>query len=75
MLALTGPFFTAFVAATLVPAQSEALLVALLLVVTEPVWLFLSVATVGNVLGAVANWAIGRFLMRYSDHARFPFSS
>ncbi len=75
MLALTGLFLAAFIAATLIPAQSEAVLVALLLAGTEPVWLLLSVATVGNVLGAVVNWAIGRFLMRYSDHPRFPFSS
>lgn len=75
MLALTGLFLAAFIAATLFPAQSEAVLVALLLAGTEPVWLLLSVATVGNVLGAVVNWAIGRFLMRYSDHPRFPFSS
>ncbi len=75
MLALTGLFLAAFIAATLIPAQSEAVLVALLLAGTELVWLLLSVATVGNVLGAVVNWAIGRFLMRYSDHPRFPFSS
>lgn len=75
MLALMGLFLAAFIAATLIPAQSEAVLVALLLAETEPVWLLLSVATVGNVLGAVINWAIGRFLMRYSDHPRFPFSS
>lgn len=75
MLALTGLFLAAFIAATLIPAQSEAVLVALLLAGTEPVWLLLSVATVGNVLGAVVNWAIGQFLMRYSDHPRFPFSS
>lgn len=75
MLALTGLFLAAFIAATLIPAQSEAVLVALLLAGTQPVWLLLSVATVGNVLGAVINWAIGRFLMRFSDHPRFPFSS
>lgn len=75
MLALMGLFLAALIAATLIPAQSEAVLVALLLAGTEPVWLLLSVATVGNVLGAIVNWAIGRFLMRYSDHPRFPFSS
>jgi len=75
MLALTGLFLAAFIAATLIPAQSEAVLVALLLAGTQPVWLLLSVATAGNVLGAAVNWTIGRFLMRYSDHPRFPFSS
>lgn len=74
MVALTGLFLAAFVAATLIPAQSEAVLIVLLLAGDQPVWLLLSVATVGNVLGAAVNWAIGRFLMRYSDHPRFPFS-
>ena len=72
MLALTGLFFAAFIAATLIPAQSEAVLVALLLAGTQPVWLLLLVATAGNVLGAAVNWTIGRFLMRFSDHPTFP---
>lgn len=74
MLALSGLFLAAFLAATLIPAQSEAVLVALLLAADQPVWLLLSVATVGNVLGAVVNWAIGTFMMRFADHRRFPFS-
>jgi membrane protein YqaA with SNARE-associated domain len=36
--------------------------------------LLLLVATAGNVLGAAINWTIGRFLMRFSGHPRFPFS-
>ncbi len=74
MLGLTALFFAAFIAATLIPSQSEAVLVALLLTGTQPVWLLLSVAMLGNVLGAAVNWTIGRFLMRFSDHPSFPFS-
>lgn len=74
MLALTGLFLTAFVAATLVPAQSEAMLLALLFAGVQPVWLLLVVATLGNVLGSLVNWVIGRVLMRFSDHPRFPFT-
>jgi membrane protein YqaA with SNARE-associated domain len=74
MLALTGLFLAALVAATLVPAQSEAVLVALVLAGGHPVALLVAVATVGNVLGSVVNWALGRFLMRFADHPRFPFS-
>lgn len=74
MLALTGLFLAAFVAATLVPAQSEAVLVALVLAGGHPVALLVAVATVGNVLGSVVNWALGRFLMRFAGHPRFPFS-
>jgi membrane protein YqaA with SNARE-associated domain len=75
MLALTGLFFAAFIADTLIPAQSEAVLAALLLAGILPVWLLLSAATVGNVLGAAVNWTIGWILMRFSDHPRFPFSA
>ena len=72
MLALSGLFLAAFLAATLLPAQSETVLVALILQGTQPVALLLAVATAGNVLGAVVNWALGRFLIRYAGHPRFP---
>jgi len=74
MLALPALFIAAFVAATLLPAQSEAVLVALILAGGHPVWLLLAVATAGNVLGSVVNWAMGRFAMRFADHPRFPFT-
>lgn len=74
MLELAGLFLAAFAAATLIPAQSEAVLVALILQATHPVWLLLVVATVGNVLGSVVNWALGRFLIRLADQRWFPVS-
>lgn len=73
-MGLLGLFFAAFLAATLIPAQSEAVLVALILAGTHPLWLLLSVATFGNVLGSLVNWGVGRFLMRFSTHRWFPFS-
>ena len=57
-----GLFLAAFAAATLLPMQSEAALVAML--VSEhylPIAL-LAVATAGNVLGSVVNWVLGRGL-------------
>lgn len=74
MFALTGLFFAAFIAATLLPAQSEAVLVALVFSGLYPVWLLVTVASIGNVLGSLVNWAMGRFLMQFSDHKRFPFT-
>lgn len=70
---LLALFMSALVAATLLPAQSEIVLVALVLSGVHPVWLLLAVATTGNVLGSCVNWAMGRFLMRFADHPRFPF--
>lgn len=75
MLALAGLFLAAFAAATLIPAQSEAVLAALVLTGDHPVWLLLTVATTGNVLGSLLNWALGRFLMRHAGHRWFPVSA
>jgi membrane protein YqaA with SNARE-associated domain len=69
---LIGLFLAAFAAATVVPAQSESVLVALLLAGDRPATLLLGVATAGNVLGAVVNWGLGRFLTRFVDQRWFP---
>ena len=74
MLELGGLFLAAFAAATLIPAQSEAVLVALILSASHPVSLLLLIATVGNVLGSAVNWAMGRFLTRFADRQWFPVS-
>ena len=74
MLALLGLFLAAFLAATLISAQSEAVFVALMLADSHPFWLLLAVATTGNVLGALVNWFIGRWFARFAGHPRFPFS-
>ncbi|MDO8885101.1 MAG: YqaA family protein [Pseudotabrizicola sp.] len=74
MFALVGLFLAAFAAATLIPAQSEAVLVAMILSASHPIWLLLTIATFGNVLGSAINWAMGRFLIRFADRRWFPFS-
>ena len=53
-------FLSALAAATLVPASSEALLAGLLAAEKGEPWLLLLVATVGNTLGSVINWLLGR---------------
>lgn len=74
MSALIALFLAAMVAATLLPAQSEAVLVALILGGDFPLWQILTVATAGNVLGAAINWALGRFLVRHADKCWFPIA-
>lgn len=67
----TGLFLAAFVAATLLPAQSELVLVTMMLSGRyESEWLF-AVATIGNVLGSMLNWAMGRFLGSTAMASRF----
>lgn len=63
---------SAFVAATLLPFYSEVVLVALLMRGADPGGVFLA-ATIGNTLGAVVNWYLGRFLLRFEDRRWFPF--
>lgn len=74
MTSLAALFLAALVAATLIPAQSEAVLVALILAGTQPVLILLAVATAGNVLGALVNWTLGRYLARFADRPWFPVS-
>lgn len=71
---LAGLFLAAFLAATLIPAQSEAVLTAMILGQTHPLWLLLAVATAGNVLGSVVNWGLGRFLADHAGRRWFPLS-
>ena len=65
-------FFSAFLAATILPAQSEALLA--YQIASHPAALIplLLVATAGNVLGAIVNWWLGRFLTHFKDRRWFP---
>lgn len=65
-------FLISFVAATLLPAYSEVVFAGLLATGHEP-WLLWSWATAGNTLGAVLNYGIGRFLLRFQDRRWFPF--
>ena len=69
-----GLFISAFVAATILPLQSEALLVGLLLNNPAAVWLLLGVASVGNILGSMLNWLLGRYLLRFRHKRWFPAS-
>lgn len=70
--AYLGLFMAAFAAATLLPAQSEAVLAGLLLSGNFPVSALLLVATLGNVLGSLVNWLLGRSVDRLQHKRWFP---
>lgn len=72
MAALGGLFAAALLAATIFPFQSEAVLVALLLQGEHAPWLLVAVASIGNTLGSVVNWALGRGAMHWRDRRWFP---
>ena len=69
-----GLFLAAFGAATLLPMQSEAVLVGMLLSDRYVISILLAVAIVGNVLGSVLNWVLGRCVERFRHRRWFPVS-
>ncbi len=72
LLEFTGLFLTALLAATVLPAQSEFLLASLHLTGRHDRFILVAVATAGNVLGSVINWALGRYLIHFQDRRWFP---
>ncbi|QND52975.1 DedA family protein [Phyllobacterium sp. 628] len=69
-----GLFAAAFAAATILPMQSEALLAGLLLTHSYPASVLLAVASLGNVLGSVLNWLLGRGIEQFRQRKWFPAS-
>ena len=67
-----GLFLVAFLAATVLPAQSEVGLAGLLLSEDYSLVFLVAVASAGNTLGAVVNWVLGRGIDRFSDRSWFP---
>ena len=73
MLYLTM-FVSAFLAATFFPFPSELTLAASIAAGGSASWL-IAVATLGNTLGAVVNWGLGRFIERFRNRSWFPVDS
>ncbi|KUM52862.1 hypothetical protein AR688_09390 [Rheinheimera sp. EpRS3] len=67
-------FCSGLLAATLFPASSEVLLLALLQQGYNPLWLFIA-ATAGNTLGSCINWYLGLKLLQFQHKRWFPFSA
>jgi membrane protein YqaA with SNARE-associated domain len=68
-------FVSAFFAATIIPAQSEAVLVGLYLTGKNNILVLLTIATIGNVLGSFVNWFLGRYLIHFKDKSWFPIKN
>ena len=73
--AYSGLFIAAFLAATILPAQSEAGLAALILVSPASTTLLVATASLGNVLGSLVNWYLGRGINRFTGKRWFPAST
>jgi len=60
-------FFSAFISSTLFPGGSEAILAYLASEAEHSLSLLIIIATLGNTLGAMTSWGIGRLIsLRYS---------
>ena len=70
--ALLGLFAAAFIAATIIPFQSEALFVALQVSGVTSAVVLVTVASIANTLGAFVNYAIGARLEHYRGRRWFP---
>lgn len=67
-------FLASFGAATVLPFYSEVVLFALLRSGGDAVTL-IAIATIGNTLGSVVNWLMGRYLLHFRDRRWFYFSA
>jgi len=65
-------FGSAFLAATIFPAQSEAVLLVMQAKGVSPEIVLLFVASLGNTLGACVNWGMGRFASGMREKSWFP---
>ena len=72
ILEYAGLFAAAFLAATVLPFQSEVVLFGLLITKHYQWWLLILVASVGNTLGSAANWLLGRLLAHFEERPWFP---
>lgn len=69
-----GLFAVSFVAATILPAQSELVLVGLMMLGKFSPWVLVAVASAGNILGSCVNWLLGRGAERFRERKWFPVS-
>lgn len=74
LAAYWGLFLVSFLAATVLPAQSEIGLAALVASGDFSLWGLILVASLGNTLGAVVNWGLGRGVERLGSKRWFPLS-
>jgi membrane protein YqaA with SNARE-associated domain len=70
-----GLFLSAFLAATILPFSSEAVLAGLTASGDFDTLILWAVATAGNTLGAMVNWVLGRWCLHWQDKKWFPFKT
>lgn len=74
MFVLFALFISAFGAATLLPLQSEAVLLGLLVDGSYSAFTLILVASIGNILGSCVNWYLGLKVEKFKNKKWFPVS-
>ena len=69
-----GLFLAALAAGSALPVPSEAAFAGVILTTSDPLWIAIAVATVGNVVGSFINWLIGRGVETLKHKRWFPAS-
>jgi membrane protein YqaA with SNARE-associated domain len=69
---IAGLLLSAFLAATVLPLSSEAVLTGLFFSREYDLVLLWWVATLGNVAGSLVNWYLGRYSLRFAHKKWFP---
>jgi membrane protein YqaA with SNARE-associated domain len=72
LIELSGLFWAAFLSATILPGSSEAVFLTLAALDRHAMALLVAVATLGNTLGSLPNWWLGRYVETWREHPRFP---
>ncbi len=67
-------FISAFGAATLLPLQSEAVLLGAFVQGEYAALILIAIASLGNILGSCVNWWLGLKIERYKNKKWFPVS-
>ena len=67
-----GLFLSSFLSATLLPGQSEIVLISLILFNNYSLCILILIATLGNVLGSLFNWFLGSQLKKFKNKKWFP---
>lgn len=68
-------FGVSFLAATLIPMSSEVILGSLVAATGSDILALWLLATAGNTLGGVVNWALGLYCLRWQERSWFPFTT
>jgi len=73
--AYLGLFTSALLAATVLPFSSEAVLSVMVISGGYSNLFLLIIASLGNILGAVVNWAMGKYCLHWQHKRWFPVKS